>query len=366
MATAFLTPKNNAYSTLASGINDAVEAFTVATGEGARFPSSNFNVSIDSEIIHVVSRATDVFTCTGGRGAESTAAASHSAAAAVNLYITAKALSDLNTAVNALETGKRNIIINGGFTINQRVYVSAAALAAGVYGHDRWKGGAGGGDYSFTQLASPTTITIAANKTLIQVVEDKMVYGGTYVLSWTGTCQARYAINSATPAGAYADSPITISGQNAGTTMSVEFGNGAASGTLGLVQLELGSVVTTFEFRHYSYELELCKRYAEWVACEDGAAQLAAGFASTTTKLWATLLFTEKRVKPTVTFSRVDGFRVSIKGDSNFVTSAMAASQHTKKACRVDATGAGSLVDGGGGCLNFNENSDWIGLDSEL
>lgn len=166
----------------------------------------------------------------------------------------------------ALEnTPRKNAIINGGFTINQRVYVSAATLATAVYGHDRWKAGAGGGDYSFTQLASPTTITIAANKTLIQVVEDKNVYGGTYVLSWTGTCQARYAINSATPAGAYADSPIIIAGQTAGTTMSVEFGKGAASGTLGLIQLELGSVTTPFEFRPYQQELALCQRYYQLV-----------------------------------------------------------------------------------------------------
>ncbi len=155
----------------------------------------------------------------------------------------------------------RNVIINGGFTINQRAYVSAVALAAGVYGHDRWKAGSGGGDYSFTQLASPTTITIAANKTLIQVIEDKNVYGGTYTLSWTGTALARYAINSATPAGAYAASPITITGQTAGATMSVEFGNGASSGTLGLVQLERGSVATPFEWRPFTQELALCMRY---------------------------------------------------------------------------------------------------------
>jgi hypothetical protein len=165
----------------------------------------------------------------------------------------------------------RNAIINGGFTVNQRVYVSADTLATTVYGHDRWKAGSGGGDYSFTQLAGPTTITIAANKTLIQVVEDKNVYGGSYVLSWTGTCQARYAINSATPAGAYAASPIVISGQTAGTTMSVEFGNGASSGTLGLVQLEISSVATPFEQRPFAQELALCMRYYE-KSCDDSLA----------------------------------------------------------------------------------------------
>jgi hypothetical protein len=157
----------------------------------------------------------------------------------------------------------RNIIINGDFRINQRVYASGAVLAAGAYGHDRWKAGASGGDYSFTQLKSSTQITIAANKTLIQVVEDVNVMGGNYVLSWTGTCQARVGLNSATPSGAYANSPILVAGQTAGTIMSVEFGNGAAIGTLGTVQLETGTPPTPFDFTPFSFELSKCQRYYE-------------------------------------------------------------------------------------------------------
>jgi len=177
-----------------------------------------------------------------------------------------KQLNDVRAQLNniarldrAARNSNTNIIINGGFTINQRSYVSGATLASAVYGHDRWKAGANGGNYSFTQLASPTTITIAANKTLIQVIEDKNVIGGTYTLSWTGTAEGRYAVDSDTPAGAYAASPITITGQTPGTTMSVEFN----AGTLCNVQLEPGSVVTPFEFRLYEQELELCKRYYE-------------------------------------------------------------------------------------------------------
>lgn len=156
-----------------------------------------------------------------------------------------------------------NPVINGGFTVNQRVYTSGAALAAGVYGHDRWKAGASGGDYSFTQLNSSTTITIAANKTLIQVIEDKNVLSTSYVLSWTGTALARYAVNSATPSGSYAASPITITGQTAGSTLSIEFGNGASTGTLGQVQLTPGSSAATFEQRSFGDELALCMRYYE-------------------------------------------------------------------------------------------------------
>lgn len=150
-----------------------------------------------------------------------------------------------------------NAIINGNFIINQRVYVSSAALASGAYGHDRWKAGAGGGDYTFTQLASSTQITIEAGKTLIQVIEDKNVIGGTYTLSWTGTAQARYAVDSATPAGSYADSPIAITGQTAGTVMSVEFDDG----TLGEVVLNSGTVALPFMPKSYAQELLTCKRY---------------------------------------------------------------------------------------------------------
>jgi hypothetical protein len=159
-----------------------------------------------------------------------------------------------------------NPVINGGFTINQRAYVSGAALSSGTYGHDRWKAGSGGGDYSFTQLNSTTTITIAANKTLIQVIEDKNINSATYVLSWTGTCQARYAVNSATPTGSYASSPITITGQTPGSTLSIEFGNGASSGTLTGVQLTPGSTASSYIPRHYADELILCQRYLPpWV-----------------------------------------------------------------------------------------------------
>jgi hypothetical protein len=47
---------------------------------------------------------------------------------------------------------------------------------------------------SFTQLASSTTITIASGKTLIQVVEDKNVEGGTYMRSWIGAAQAQAGV----------------------------------------------------------------------------------------------------------------------------------------------------------------------------
>lgn len=176
-----------------------------------------------------------------------------------------------------------NMLINGDWRINQRGYVSAATLSSGTYGHDRWKAGSSGGDYSFTQSAASTQITIAANKTLIQVVEDKNVGdAGSFTLSWSGTCQARFGINSATPSGGYAASPITISGQTSGTTMSIEFGNGASSCTLGKAKLEPGAIATTFVMPDYSDELRKARRYGRFLPALEGQQ-----YATTNTQVYA-------------------------------------------------------------------------------
>jgi len=194
-------------------------------------------------------------------------------------------------------TDFRNVLINADFRINQRAYVSAATLAAGSYAHDRWKAGASGGDYSFTQLVSSTQITIAAAKSLIQVVEDKNVVGGSYVLSWTGTAQARYGLNSATPSGSYAASPILITGQTAGTTMSVEFN----AGTLSNAQLELGAVASKFENRPYRYEWYLCRRHCRVIPSGEiiGSGTVRNSTASYLTS-YAAL---DMRANPTLTFA---------------------------------------------------------------
>ena len=152
------------------------------------------------------------------------------------------------------QVGMKNRIIDGGFIINQRGYVSGTSLSAGAYAHDRWKAGSGGCTYTFTQaaLGVNTTITITAG-TLVQVIEGcNLAEGGTYVLSWTGTAQGR--LNG----GSYgASGSVVITGWTAGTNLNVEFN----TGTLGSVQLEKGSTATSFDYRPYGTELILCQTY---------------------------------------------------------------------------------------------------------
>lgn len=200
-----------------------------------------------------------------------------------------------------------NLIVNSGFRVNQMGYVSGATLAAGVYGHDQWKAGASGGDYSFTQLKSSTQITIASGKSLIQPIEDVNVAGGSYVLSWTGTAQARAGINTLTPSGSYASSPILITGQTAATAMSVEFN----AGTLGTVKLESGASVTPYVMRKLQDELLLCRRYFLQVQSSNVNTIMMNGVAVNTTRMIGAYVFPTEMSKPP-TFSVVNPTHFSV------------------------------------------------------
>ncbi len=124
MSTTFLQVKNRAYSTLASAIADDALSLDVASGDGAKFPSSYpFHITIDSEIMSCTNRSTDTLTVT--RAQQSTTAATHSAGARVSLNVTAKSISDLNTAVNTLEVDVPTYVAKGDVR-----YASAAGTGA--------------------------------------------------------------------------------------------------------------------------------------------------------------------------------------------------------------------------------------------
>lgn len=266
--------------------------------------------------------------------------------------------------------GFRNLLINGGFTINQRTYVSAAVLASAAYGHDRWKGGAGGGDYSFTQLANYTAITIAANKTLIQVVEDRNVVGGQYVLSWIGTCQARYGINGAAPSGAYANSPIVIAAAGAGQSISVEFGNGASTGTLSYPQLELAVAdPTDFEVRPDIIEKLLAYRYSWLLGKTNGMPLVDGGNDSTTAFLGVVQFPVEMRTTPTlVTTGTATDYSVRefAAGASVACSAVPTLGTANAQAAFINGTVAAGLTAGRASALKAGAAAGYLRFDAEL
>lgn len=164
--------------------------------------------------------------------------------------------SDANTLFTR---GYRNRIINGAFVINQRGYTTGTNLASGSYGFDRWKSGYTNTALTFTAGSQSTTVTISASGVLQQIVERENMPAGTYTLSWTGTATGRI-YNSGGTAPAYAASPITVT-LDGSANVVVEFTASGSTKTLGLVQLEAGTVYSPFEYRHRGEELALCQRY---------------------------------------------------------------------------------------------------------
>jgi hypothetical protein len=145
--------------------------------------------------------------------------------------------------------GLRNRIINGNYSVNQRAVSGTVTLAAGAYGHDRWKAGASGCSYVFTTTANVTTLNIASG-TLQQVIEGNNLETGTYCLSWTGTATAKIGAGSLSASG-------VTGAVTGGTDTTIEF----STGTVSKVQFENSPVPTIFEQRPYGLELLLCQRY---------------------------------------------------------------------------------------------------------
>lgn len=94
MATSFLKLKNNARSYLSASISDSDTSLTLASDDGASFPSTYpFDITINNEILRCTSRATD--TLTVERAQQGTTATSHDQYDAVELRITAKHFDDI-------------------------------------------------------------------------------------------------------------------------------------------------------------------------------------------------------------------------------------------------------------------------------
>lgn len=172
-----------------------------------------------------------------------------------NMNLLASFIAQLRDGVGfQAQLGTRNRVINGGFSVNQRAVTGTVVLAAGAYGHDRWKAGSGGCTYTFATVGVTTTLTISSG-TLIQVIEGNNIEGGIYCMSWAGTAQGKIG------AGAYSASGVNSLSLTAGANTTIEF----STGTLTNVQFELGTGATPFERRPFTYEEQLCKRYYQAV-----------------------------------------------------------------------------------------------------
>jgi hypothetical protein len=194
-----------------------------------------------------------------------------------------------------------NLVINGNFTVNQRSYVSAANLASGSYGFDRWKSNFTNTTLTYTSAPTGQSVTINSGGGLQQIVEQANVPAGTYVLSFTGTATGRI-YNSGATAPSYAASPITFTADGSANVV-VEFTASGATKTLSKVKLELASTPTAFCFSGGTIQSELanCQRYYWRNTAGDSSTHFSAAMgASSTTEVDLIMLFpVTMRIRPT-------------------------------------------------------------------
>jgi len=106
----YLNVTNNATSTLASGISDVDTSLDVQTGEGSKYPSSNFHITIEDEILLCSLRTND--TLTVERAKEGTSASSHEAGKVVQLRLTAEIITELQDDKEDVSNKKTDLTDN--------------------------------------------------------------------------------------------------------------------------------------------------------------------------------------------------------------------------------------------------------------
>ena len=270
---------------------------------------------------------------------------------------------DIVAGDTAARAGRKNIFINGDFSVNQR---GTGATTGGTYlTADRWKAGAT--TVTFETVANDRDLSIAnmlkvtshtnGYGIIVQAAEDVRTTSGQNVtLSfWAKTANfSSFRLEFQQNFGSGGSGTVTvvdnasyfsvpntgwnqytatiampsISGKTVGTSSYLNMVLGPNSGTsngityYSEVQLELGSVATDFEHRSYGEELDLSQRYYQYIGTSPtSTSQMIIWTADITTGqgyYHTTALNSVMRANPTVVIvaSANDGFSggVSVSG----------------------------------------------------
>ncbi|MCU1441143.1 MAG: pilus assembly protein [Rhodoglobus sp.] len=310
-----------------------------------------------------------------GEPVQSAVAATTSAMGPVELATVAEsaAMADITRAATpgglaflGLAARVRNKVRNGAFAINQRGYASGGSLASGAFGHDGWKANAATTSYTFTAAPQGQLVTLASGKGLQEIIERADVPAGSYVLSWSGTATGRvYNVGASVPA--YAASPVLVT-LDGTADVTVEFTAVGATKTLGLVQLEAGSIATRFEETPIALELLRCQRYYARFEPDVTDSILGLGAQQNTVLAWCLVdLPVPLRAKPTVGFSGLVwsdflGFNAAI---SAFATT-FAALGGTSKVSLTATFAANGAANRPGGIKTANSTTSYLDFSADL
>ena len=293
-------------------------------------------------------------------------------------------------------SGRKNILINGGFEIAQRG-TTISGIGSAKYTLDRWNAISSGADSTVTQVSGATypkalRLTGAGSTSgtylqqKIESTNSRHLAGQTATFSVylraSTAINIEFSIKYATSADNFGGTTSIASTTFNVTTTDTKFtwtGSIPSAATTGIqvelkissqgsawyeasnAQLELGSTATDFEHRSYGEELTLCQRYfqryqaeqQEWLYNEGNAAH----------GKWWQLVYSEMRAGPTVTFDSgwTGGGAAGLSGT---VTAISASSNPYRLSARVTFSATG------GSAYNVHHTDSFNGsycyLDAEL
>lgn len=268
-----------------------------------------------------------------------------------------------------------NLIINPRMLVNQRGF-AGGALAEGVYGWDRWKGGVGG-----AVVASSNDVITHTSGRLIQVVEGVM---------WDNWA-LRPMVFSVTDLSGPLDVAITLGAQTYTTTLAAGSGqrafaftaiNSNANITIDLhanagqatykwPRLEFGIIATAPQARPLAEEIGLCERYYQVYGGQGGAgaATIAPAFALSSTIILAQLqLRTRLRAQPTISFGGTisSDFGVQSNVSQTSLLSSLIAQSITPHSVQFNMVPVTAHTSGHGMAFRFLNSSARIFFNAEL
>lgn len=188
--------------------------------------------------------------------------------------------------------GGKNLLMNCGLPINQRSF-AGGALALGVFGYDRWKGGSGGCNLVINASTGVWTLTGPVQ----QVIENPQdSWGKPLTISLESpTAPVNVYVGGATgtiPAGSGRQSITLVPGGSGNMLVDLN----ATGASFSKPQLERGTSATAFEYRSLAAELAMCQRFTRF-------GYIALRSNGTSTAGAGTFIAHQMRATPAVTFS---------------------------------------------------------------